>query len=185
MDIARDVTLTNLGAAEDTLAILVSPLGATSAASVVVSPATVTLRPGESRVVTVRLMGSELTPGEHEGFLLVTGTQSEVEMRVPYWYGACDKVAKAITLYGQTIWPRPGDRVQYLMRVSDAAGAALIEAPPVIEVADGDGRVEAIQSLDGDYPGLWLVNLRLGVLSSTNVFRFKLGDALQTVTITP
>ena len=93
-------------------------------------------------------------------------------------------MAKAITLIAQTLWPRAGDRVQYLMRMTDAAGAALIEAPPVIEVAEGDGRVEAIQSLDGDFPGLWLVNLRLGVVSSTNVFRFTSGEAVRTVKLT-
>ncbi len=182
-DLARDVALTNLGAVADTIAITVSPLGASTAA-VIVSPATLTLRAGESRVVTVRLSGAELTPGEHQGFLLVKGAQSPVEMRVPYWYGASDKVAKSITLIAQTLWPRAGDRVQYLMRVSDAAGAALMEAPPVIEVAEGDGRVEAIQSLDGDFPGLWLVNLRLGVVSTTNVFRFTSGDAVRTVKLT-
>jgi hypothetical protein len=142
VDISRDVTLTNLGSAADTLSISVSPLGSSAAA--VVSPATVTLGTGESKVVTVRLSGSELTPGEHQGFLLIQGTQSEVELRVPYWYGASDKVAKTISLRPRTTEPRSGERFQYLMRIADASGAALVENAPTAEVLEGEGKVEVV-----------------------------------------
>ena len=69
-------------------------------------------------------------------------------------------------------------------RSEKVAAEIVLNARLVIDVAEGDGRVEAIQSLDRDFPGLWLVNLRLGVVSSTNVFRFTSGDAVRTVKLT-
>ena len=183
-DVSRDVTLTNLGSAADTLSITVSPLGPSAAP--VVSPATVSLKPGESRVVTVRLSGAELTPGEHQGFLLIQGTQSEAELRVPYWYGASDKVAKTISLLSRTSSPRAGERYQYLMRIADSSGAAVVDKTVTVEATAGDGRVESIQSLDADFPGMWLVNLRLGLVSGErNVFQFNLDGAKRTVSILP
>ncbi len=183
VDLARDLTLTNLASATDTLAIAVSAIGNSAAA--IVSPATVTLGPGESKRVTVRLSGSELPPGEHQGFLLIQGSQSEVQLRVPYWYGASDKVAKTISLLPRTSSPRAGERYQFLMRIADSSGSALMDTLPAVEATEGDGRVETVQSLDADFPGIWVVNLRLGLLSATNVFRFQVGEAARTVTIRP
>jgi hypothetical protein len=182
-DVSRDILLTNLGGVDDTLSISVSPLG--DSAAPVVSPAIVQLRLGESRRITARLSGAELTPGEHQGFLVIQGTQSEVELRVPYWYGASDQVAKTISLYPRTMTPRSGERFQFLMRIADSSGTALNNTAPDIEMVEGEGSVEMVQSLDIDYPGMWLVNLRLGVLSASNVFRFRIGEAVRTVTIRP
>ena len=183
-DVTRDVTLTNLGATADTLGITVRPLG--SGVAPVVSPATVSLRAGESKVVTVRLSGADMTPGEHQGFLLVKAAQNEVELRLPYWYGASDKVAKTIALTPMSGSPRTGARFQFLMRIADASGAAVIDKDPAVEATGDAGMVEAVQLLDADYPGMWLVNLRLGWESGVaNVFRFKMGEAARTVTIRP
>ena len=184
MDVARNVTLTNLGSVADTLSITVSPLG--SSAGAVVSPATVTLGPGESRVVTVNLSGTGLTPGEHQGFLLVHGTQSEVEQRIAYWYGASDRVPKTMSLMARTASARAGERYQYLMRIADASGTAIVDKLPTVEVLAGDGRVEIVQSLDADYPGMWVVVLRLGpVAGVSNLFRFSMGGVGRTVTLLP
>jgi subtilisin family serine protease len=183
-DVLRDLTLTNLGSGADTLSITVSPLG--SSAAPVVSPAVVNLGVGESRVVTVRLSGNELTPGEHQGFLLIRGNQSEVELRVPYWYGASDKVVKTISLMARTSSPRAGERYQFLMRIADASGTAVVDRAPTVEALAGDGRVEMIQSLDADYPGMWVVVLRLGpVAGVSNVFRFKMDGVMRMVSLLP
>ncbi len=183
-DVSRDVTLTNLGSTADTLAITVSPLG--SSAAPIVSPATVSLRAGESRVVTVRLSAAELTAGEHQGFLLVKGTQSEVELRLSYWYGASDKVAKTIALSPRSTSVRAGAQFQLWMRVADASGAAMVDTEPVVESTDGGGSVESVRLLEPDFPGMWLVNLRLGLVGGEiNAFRFKVGEVTRTVSLRP
>ena len=183
-DVVREVTLTNLGNTADTLAFSVSPLG--SSAAPMVSPATISLRAGDARVVTVRLSGAELTPGEHQGFLLVKGTQSEVELRLPYWYGASDKVAKTIALSPRSTSVRAGALFQLWMRVADASGAAMVDTEPVVESTDGGGSVETIRLLEPDFPGMWLVNLRLGLVSGEiNTFRFKVGEATRIVSLRP
>lgn len=183
--VTRELTLTNLGSQSDTIAIEVSPLGSSGPAPVV-SPATITLRAGESRVVSVRFSGAELTPGEHHGFLIARGSLSEVEARIGYWYGASNRIPRTIALVPRTLTPQPGGAFQFVMRIADAAGAALMDPQPEIEPLEGGGAVDRLVSQDAMFPGIWQVTLRLGPVPGVpNVFRFKVGETTRTITIRP
>lgn len=184
-DLTRELRLTNLSTEPAAMAITVQPLGGSAAP--VVSPATVTLGPGESRVVPVRLSGGVApTPGEHQGFVVVKSSRSEVDLRIPYWYGSSDSVPKTMALRRQSGSLTPGSRLVYVVRIADAAGAALPTVGPQVEAVEGGGFVGAVQSLDRDFPGMWMVSLQLGMAAGVdNVFRFRAGAVTRTVTIRP
>ncbi|MCC6539937.1 MAG: S8 family serine peptidase, partial [Bryobacterales bacterium] len=85
-DLTRELRFTNLSAEADTIAFTVQPLAGSAAP--VISPATVTLGAGESRTVPVRLSGTAMAPGEHQGWVAVKSSRSEVDLHIPYWFGA-------------------------------------------------------------------------------------------------
>jgi len=182
-DLTRELRLTNLANEPATMAITVQPMAGSAAPAI--SPSTVTLRPGESRMVPVRLTGA-MTPGEHQGFVAVKSSRSEVDLRIPFWYGSSDSVPKTMALRRQSGSLTPGSRLVHIVRIGDAAGAALPAVGPQVEAVEGGGSVGAIQSLDRDFPGMRMVSLQLGMAAGVdNVFRFRAGTVTRTVTVQP
>ena len=77
------------------------------------STASMTLDPGASAPVAVTFGGTGLGTGAHEGFLHITGTNSGLETRVPYWYGVPSGTSREYYCAGQLERPtrrklRPG-----------------------------------------------------------------------------
>lgn len=80
--------LTNLGGSPLNLSLAVAQRDADSRAQVTVSPAAVTLPANGSASVTVRMSGSNPSPGNYEGAVTIQG--GAVNLRVPYLYLAGD-----------------------------------------------------------------------------------------------
>ncbi|MEZ5354817.1 MAG: S8 family serine peptidase [Bryobacteraceae bacterium] len=169
--LSRDLTVTNVSASPDTFQI-----GVVALRGVGPEPAidTVTLQPGESRTFPVRLNRSGLT-GEQSGFLVVRGAGSDVDLRVPYWYAVRGSEATSISV----IFPvgasaRAGRRLRMYLRLNDASGVSLTDAPPDITVEGGFGSVDNVV-LDPAHPGTWRVDVTMGTLPGTNTFRIQSG----------
>jgi minor extracellular serine protease Vpr len=82
------LTITNVSSSAATFSLAVNPRDQDARATVTVSPASVTLEPGKSDVVTVTLSGARPDPGSYEGFIDITGAGPA--LHVPYLYLVAD-----------------------------------------------------------------------------------------------
>jgi subtilisin family serine protease len=172
VDLSRDLTVTNVSGSPDTFQV-----GVVALKGVAPEPAvdTFTLQPGESRTFAVRLSRNGIA-GEHTGFLVVRGSGSAIDLRIPYWYAVRGTSAASISV----IFPvgaqvRAGRRLRMYVRLNDDSGVSLTETPPVVTVVDGNGTVENVV-LDSVHPGNWRVDVMMAALPGRNTFRIESGD---------
>jgi minor extracellular serine protease Vpr len=181
VDLIRSFSLRNISNAADTFTITVAPSGVGGAATL--STNTVDLAPGASQEITVRLQGTNLEPGAYEGVLVVRGTQSEVESRIPYWYGVASPKAAVISVIEQPITGRTSSTQRLRFHVLDAVGVPLVDEPKVT-VERGDGVAMSIESFDSVYPGLFVASVRLSEFAGENVFAIEAGGIKKLISIT-
>ena len=198
----RLLTISNVTNASETFTILVAgrdmPTGPvppdsrtaialeTSAPLVTVSTHSLTLNPGASGTVTVGFSGFGLAAGAYEGFIRVLGTNSNVEQRVPYWYGVGSTVPARITILSTpTTSPKAGavDTDAVLFRVTDASGITVPGLQPKATVVDGGGKVLSVNDDGLFYPGVFGLTLQYGAVAGSNDFQIQVGALSQTVTI--
>ncbi|MFN7997204.1 MAG: S8 family serine peptidase [Bryobacteraceae bacterium] len=129
-----------------------------------------------------------LTAGEYEGFVVIEGTNSGIQTRVPYWYGVASSTAAHITvLYAPPTPPKAGSTVPdaIMFRITDTSGIDITSVRPSVTVSSGGGSVLSINSQDVFYPGVWSVDVRIGPSSGgTNTYHIVAGSIAQDVTIT-
>lgn len=185
VDLTRQMVVSNIGTAAETCSISVVPHEGGVAPTL--SPQSLQLARGASATLTVQFTASGLTAGEYQGFIRVTGTRPEADLRIPYWYAVASTTPRYITLMSAPTSGAPGATLSELIRfrVTDASGVAILSPAPEVEVQDGGGSVAGISSQDSVYPGVFAANVRLGPNEGTNanVFRIRAGDVVQTVTI--
>lgn len=179
----KTVSLTNLASTVDTLSISVERLGAGTAPTV--STETVQLGPGESQNVTVQMLGTNLSAGEHSGFLVVRSSQSSAEARVPYWFGVpSDQGSTIFTLLPNSPSGRKTASTElFLLRTLDRFGMPL-QAEPTITVVSGGGSVQAKESIDSILPGFYGVEVKLGEEPGANIFQIDAAGATTRLVIT-
>jgi hypothetical protein len=61
---------------------------------------------------------------------------------------------------------------------------ALADVTPVVTAVSGGGTVRGVTNYDSDVPGVFGLDVRLGVTAGANVFRITVGDAKMDITIT-
>ncbi len=182
IDQKLQLTLTNVGTAQDTLALSVLPLNGILAP--VLSDASVTLNPGQSRNVTVQFTQSGLDPGAYQGFVQVLSNQSPVLSRVPYWYASISQEAAQVTILDAPTTGITANSTQTIyFRVTNAQGVALLDPLPVLTITSGDGRVQTLTSVDRIYPAVYQARVRLGTASGINVLHIVAGSATKDVSI--
>jgi hypothetical protein len=128
------------------------------------------------------MQGINLEPRAYEGVLLVRGTQSEIEARIPYWYGVPSQQAATISVIAPDASGRVSSSHRLQFHVLDAAGLPLVGEPKVT-AEEGGGVVMSVESLDSTFPGLFVATVRLGELSGNNVFAIEAGGLRKLVTI--
>ena len=175
--LTRTLTLTNLGTNDETLAVQVVPQGDQAAPAV--DNGTVQLAPGDSGDVTVTWNGSSLAPGAYQGFITVTGASSGTTLKVPYWYAVTSTEAARVTIFDPLTSGRRGSTQSdgILFRVTDAAGVPMTDVQPEVTVTAGNGHVLQVVSHDTDVPGVFGVDLVLGLTPGDNVFHIQVGSA--------
>jgi minor extracellular serine protease Vpr len=181
LDASQTVNVTNIGTAADTLTISASRIGDGPVPSV--SESSVQLDPGASKAITVKLTGTQLPPGQYQGFVSILSTRSGVESRLPFWYGVPSNIARQITIFDPPTVGRRLSELSFLFRSVDSVGIPTTSTP-VMTVLAGDGTVIGIDSLDATTPGVYEAQIRLGPNRVDNVFQIQIGDKSTTVTIT-
>jgi len=140
------VKVTNVSAAAATFSFTVQPSttsSVTSSVTVAVSPASLTLTPGQTNSVSVTLKGNLPAAGSYEGFILVTGGGGPT-LRVPYQYLVGSKVVADVfqVLNGGFIdFPSDPNSWAIQPRAIDQYGVPVIGAPVVFSVASGGGSI--------------------------------------------
>lgn len=136
--------ITNITSASATFNIAVQSRDTTSAATLSVSPASVTVPPGQFSTLTVALQGSQPAPGSYEGFLVVTGAGPT--LRVPYEYQVLASPQVPYDLFpviNSSFLAGAGDSESnnaapfVAFRLVDKIGAPIINTPVSFNVVQG------------------------------------------------
>lgn len=183
VEAAREITVSNIGTASDTLNISVVPIGAGPAP--VVSANTVEIAPGASQTLQLSLAASGLEPGEYQGFLRIQSTLNPVESRIPYWYAVRSGVPANLTILETKESGLTGSlqRRAIYFRVTESSGVAIRDLEPTVRPISGGGEVVQVASADALVPGAYFVDVRLGLEAGRNEFQIQAGEIQKTVVI--
>ena len=181
VDGSQTVTLINIGSTADTFSVSASRIGDGLIPSV--SDSSVQIDAGSAKTITVNLQGTQLNAGQYQGFLSIRSTQTDVETRLPFWYGVPSNVARRIIVFDPPTTGRQLAQLSFQFRPLDAAGIPTTVAP-VITAVSGEGTVISTDSLDDSVPGLYETLVRLGPTRVDNVFEIQVGKIVTSVTIT-
>lgn len=126
--------------------------------------------------VLLRFDLSALEAGAYVGTVILQSENGPV-LRVPYWYGKADSLAKAIQALDITSSARAGGTQKDLLffRVLDANGIA-IAAVPKASVVSGGATIREVQNRDFDIAGSFGLDLVLGL--GANVIEVDAGNGL-------
>jgi subtilisin family serine protease len=175
--IARSLTIANVGTATETFQLSAVPSAGGPAPSL--SVPSLTLDPGASAQVALTFPADALGAGQYEGFLSVTGANSGVESRVPYWYAVPSGVPAYITILDSfTGNLTPGAMVAdaVTFHVVDTTGIVMLNVLPAAESVSGGGTVVGLVSRNFTSPGAFSLSVRLSRAPGTNLFRVTAGD---------
>jgi subtilisin family serine protease len=182
--VSRVLTITNVGQGAETFAVAASARGNEPAPAV--ATRTVQLAAGASADVPVSWSATGLAPGSYEGLLTITGSSSGTTINVPYWYAVTSSTPVHLTILDSITSARRGslNRDAILFRVTDVSGLDLTDLQPQVNVLSGGGTVRGITSHDSDVPGVFGVDVQLGVSPGDNAFRIQAGSVVLDVSIT-
>jgi hypothetical protein len=131
--------------------------------------------------LVVRLSKEGLPPGEYQGRVRIRSGSDGRELSVPYWYAVTSAAPAKITLLEAKTEGAAGDEVVFGIRVLDGAGVALA-VKPAVEAGPGGGSVMAIEPAGAQFPGVFLVQVKLG--AGENLFRIVAGEVRRELSIT-
>jgi hypothetical protein len=180
---SRQLSVTNLGAAADTLSVTAAPAG--NGPAPVPGVNTLTLDPGATGKVGLKFAAAGAQEGEYQGYFLVRGTQSDVEIRVPYWYAVASSTPVYVRIIYSAAQAAAGATVRnaVIFQVTDASGIGLATANPRVAPLEGGGRLRGVYSADIEIPGGYIADVVLGRQAGNNVFQIDAGGATATFTI--
>ena len=140
LPISLTLNITNVSSAAATFNFAVQARD-TSSATVQITPASLTLQPGQQNSVTVRLTGTRPAAGSYEGFIVVTGAGPT--LRVPYQYLVGSGTPTDVFPIGNggflggtndTDW-------ELDLRVVDQFGVPVLGTPVTFNVIQGGGKI--------------------------------------------
>jgi len=176
---ARPLTITNSGKSTATLALGVTRRDADSRASITLSSTSVTLNPGASTSVTVRMTGSVPSAEIYEGAVTITG--AGVNLRVPYLYIVSDGAPfDAFALSGSGFDGLANDIVELEVKVVDKFGAPVPNVPVRFYSTLGGGHVVNGQvSATTDNLGIGFARVVLGTQIGAQEFAVDINNPPQ------
>lgn len=181
--VSRMLTITNVGASDDTYAIAPNRNGAAGSSIAAINP--IHLAAGASMDVPIVWNASGLAPGPYEGSLSITAASSGTQTNIPYWYAVASTTPAHITILSSITSARrrsiQTDAI--LFRITDAAGLPLAGAQPQATAVSGGGTVRSLVSHDDEVPGMFGINVQMGTAAGTNLFRVQIGDLTADVPI--
>ena len=181
--LSQTVTLTNVGSVKETYTLSTQPLhGAVGPA---VDGMQVQLDPGAAASIPVAWDTSGLSSGTFDGYVVVTAASTGIVSRLPYWFASSSATPTHITMLQAVTdtYPRALQRERFYVRVTDEAGLVIPVPDMTAKTVSGGGSVRALYSYDTDVPGVVGVDVQLGRVAGTNVFRLQCGSATLDVSI--
>jgi minor extracellular serine protease Vpr len=188
-NLSQTLAISNVGTSSETYSLSVAPRD-TGTTAPALGSSTVTVQPGQSATVPVTFTGSGLAGGQYEGYITITGSQSGIQERVPYWYGVASNVPANITplfVAGfddnnqYSAGARINDAIEF--RVTDASGIIIPNPPVTVTALPADpttgtvaGTVLSTVSIDNLYPGVMRVGVRLSLTPGPNIFEITVGN---------
>lgn len=183
--LAATLRLSNLGYGSELFLISVVPRD--GAPAPVPSTTSVQLDANTYFDVSFDFTASGLAAGEYEGFIVLQGTNSGIETRVPYWYGVASSTPAHLTVLATTdTHPGAGTHVTdaLQLRITDASGIVVNGVRPTVTVTRGGASISQVRSEDIIFPGVWGVDVRMGpAAGASNTFHIVVGSLTQDVTI--
>jgi minor extracellular serine protease Vpr len=184
----KPVIFSNVGSSPDTFSVVVNPINSSGPAATV-DVATFTLAPGASQTVNVSLTGTGLAAGEYDGFLAVTGTQTSVTTRVPYWFGVPGTAVQYVSLLScDSFGPsgsgyNVGDSASILIRSTDLIGMPFDAGTPTVTNSGVRGLTSVAPI--GNIPGTYQITVRVGRADSNglNVITITAGGVSNTCSL--
>ena len=162
------LAVTNLGASPDTFTVTVNPIDGSISPSVDV--ATFSLSPGASQTINVAMSGSGLAASVYDGYLSITGTQTNVATRIGYWFGVPGSAVQNVTVLNQNELNGGGvpleSGLSILIRYTDQIGMPIAGPAPTVTALAARSKVVKVAPL-GDIPGTYEVDIQLGRVSFT------------------
>jgi minor extracellular serine protease Vpr len=182
---SQTVSVTNVGGA-DTFSVKVSSID--GIATPAVDSSSFTLAAGASQNINLSLAGAaSLTSGQYHGYVVVTGTQGQTPLRIPYWYGVVGPATSALGLFIPS--GDPSSCTDYIdFRLLDASGMpAAAGGPPTVTTTSTRAAVVSVYPVSdfvGDYnpqdyiPGTYEAQITTGRPdgNGNNVFTITSGS---------
>jgi subtilisin family serine protease len=160
----RTLTLTifNLGTSGDTYSVSVTPAGNSPTPSL--SDTTFQLDANGSQRITLGLNAADLTAGEYQGSVQVSGTANPAVTTIPYWFAVPGSTPVGISVLYQDRVDTAGRTATgaIVFRVVDSAGLPFGgSATPTATVISGGGAVRSVYRV-GTVPGTYAVDIKAG-----------------------
>ena len=178
LPISRTLNITNSSNASATLSITASPRDADNNARVGVSPATLSLGPGQSGSVMVQLTGTRPNPGSYEGQINVSGNGTN--LHVPYLYLVGDGIARNIfSVAGDGIVGPTNESDDLIgFRLIDQYGVPVSNATVNFRSTSGGGKIDSADSVTDIY-GIAAAFVILGSQPGDQIFTAGAGGLTQ------
>jgi len=178
-DASRDLTIGNLGTADDTLTLSILSDGTTVPS---LSTNSVSIAAGGMATFSVRFTASQLAPGEYQGFVRVQAASGS-EIRIPYWFGVPSGVTRYIKASVANI-PEVGSTSQFViaLRATDAIGIPVTDPAPTVRVLSGLAHLDAVV-YEAGFRALVGVKASFGMDPATTVFRIQSGAMQKDITV--
>ncbi|MBN9658542.1 MAG: S8 family serine peptidase [Acidobacteria bacterium] len=180
--LARTLTLTNIGGSRDTFT-LAAEGGADQFQTSIATP-TVDVDAGASTDVVVSWNGAGMTAGAYQGAITITSANTGKTSRVPYWFASSTGTPVSLNMMYSAGSVSRNRWTTVYFRVLDAAGLALNSVNPTISIVSGGGAIGRVVNDDANWPGIYEVSIHPGAAPGDNVFRLQAGDATLNFTIT-
>jgi subtilisin family serine protease len=178
VDATRIVTFDNLASEPDRLSLSLEALDGNSMPTF--APA-VDLPANGRAAVPVKWDATGLAPGPYQGWLIARSERTGQAIRVPYWHGVgSDQPAALTPLLGSTS-ARAGNRLQFVVQVTDSAGLLTGGVRPTVTAATRSGVSGRVVTVAAQQAGSWVVTVLLSATPGTNAFDIEAGDLKTTV----
>jgi minor extracellular serine protease Vpr len=167
------LNVTNTGASAATFNLAAAPRDNDNNARIAITPASVTLNPGDSRQVSVQLTGTRPSPGSYEGFVTIDGGANS--LKVPYLYLAGDNIPANIVAVNRSSFSDVVGNTDLLIlfKLIDRFGVPVLNTPVNFRAVAG-GRVTAADPVTNNY-GLAGALVDLGTQPGDQVFTGSAG----------
>ena len=173
------LTITNL-AGPDTYSVSVSPAG--DGLAPVPSMDSFPLDAQGAQAVVLTLDAAGLAPGEYQGSVTLTGTQSAASLRVPYWFAVAGNTPAGLSIVNTATQVPPRTTARAIVfRVVDVAGLPFTGTlSPRATLVGGDG-IAGQPVRVGTVPGTYAIDILTG--TGTMQLSISVGSLTSTVTI--